>query len=132
MVRKALPLIHRSDPFSDKAGTRVTRSRRPPPRGSPAGGGGRSLISYFPMPFSNGARIEIENQSGKTISALYFNIDYEEMEQLPDNTGRFHAWFHREITDAPPEGENEWGTLGKDGKNLTGEKNYVAADIHGS
>ena len=102
------------------------------PLAASPGGGGRSLISYFPMPFAKGARIEIENQSGKTISALYFNIDYEEVAQLPENTGRFHAWYHREITDAGAEGENEWGTLGKEGRNPTGEKNYVAADIHGT
>ncbi len=92
---------------------------------------GRAMVCYFAMPFTNGARIEIENQSGKTISAFYYNIDYTEMNELPADTGRFHASFRREITPAPPEGENEWGVLGAQGKNPDGAKNYVVADLQG-
>jgi len=33
---------------------------------------GRAMVSYFVMPFSNGARIEIENQTGKKINAFYY------------------------------------------------------------
>lgn len=94
-------------------------------------GWGKSYVSYFSMPFSNGARIEIENQSGVTISSFYFNIDYVEMEKLPKDCGRFHAWYNHEVTEALPDGENEWGLLGEQGKNLNGEKNYVFADIKG-
>ena len=94
-------------------------------------GSGKSYISYFAMPFSNGARIEIENQSGKGIDAFYYNIDYVEMKKLPENSGRFHAWYNHEVTEALPEGENEWGTLGETGKNTTGKDNYVFADIKG-
>jgi hypothetical protein len=92
---------------------------------------GNGLVSYFAMPFSNGAKIEIENQTGAEIEAFYFNIDYVEMDKLPADMGRFHAWFNREITEALPDGENEWGTLGKQGENKTGEKNYLIADIQG-
>jgi hypothetical protein len=92
---------------------------------------GHGLVSYFAMPFANGARIEIENQSGTEIEAFYYNIDYVEMEKLPVDMGRFHAWFNREITDATPEGENEWGTLGKQGENKSGENNYLIADLKG-
>lgn len=94
-------------------------------------GSGKSYISYFAMPFSDGAKIEIENQSGRDIKAFYFNIDYVEMKKLPENTGRFHAWYNHEVTEALPEGENEWGTLGEQGKNTTGKDNYVFADIKG-
>lgn len=94
-------------------------------------GSGKSYVSYFAMPFSNGARIEIENQSGREISAFYFNIDYVEMKKLPANSGRFHAWYNHEVTEALPDGENEWGTLGSTGVNTTGEGNYVFADIKG-
>jgi hypothetical protein len=38
--------------------------------------GGRALNSYFPMPFGDGARITIENQSAMPIPSLYFYIDY--------------------------------------------------------
>ncbi|HZK97944.1 MAG TPA: glycoside hydrolase family 172 protein, partial [Prolixibacteraceae bacterium] len=94
-------------------------------------GWGKSYVSYFAMPFAEGAKIEIENQSDKEISSFYFNIDYVEMKKLPENSGRFHAWFNHEVTEALPDGENEWGTLGEQGKNTTGKDNYVFVDIKG-
>jgi hypothetical protein len=94
-------------------------------------GWGKSYVSYFAMPFANGARVEIENQSGRPIDALYFNIDYEELPELPASTGRFHAWYNHQLTEALPDGENEWGLLGKGGTNLDGKRNYVFADIKG-
>jgi hypothetical protein len=94
-------------------------------------GWGKSYVSYFAMPFAIGAKIEIENQTGEKINSFYFNIDYTEMEALPENTGRFHAWYNHEITDALQDGENEWGLLGETGKNPKGEGNYVFADIQG-
>jgi hypothetical protein len=63
-------------------------------------GAGKSYVSYFAMPFASGARIEIENQSGQKIDAFYFNIEYAEMAKLPENTGRFHAWYNHEVTKA--------------------------------
>jgi hypothetical protein len=96
-----------------------------------APGAGKAYNCYFAMPFSNGARIEIENASGKNIEKLYYNINYTEMAKLPVNIGRFHAWFNKELTEAPPEGENEWGLLGKQGVNKNGKGNYLFADIKG-
>ena len=92
---------------------------------------GRALVSYFTMPFSDGARIEIENQTGKAIDAFYYYIDYKEVESLDEDMGRFHAWYNKELTEAPPEGENEWAVLGEQGKNPTGKGNYLIADIKG-
>lgn len=86
-------------------------------------GGGKSYVSYFAMPYSKGAKIEIENQSGKEIDAFYFNINYVEMKKLPNNCGRFNAWYNHEVTEA--------STLGEQKKNITGEGNYVFADIKG-
>ncbi|HAH23945.1 MAG TPA: hypothetical protein DCL77_09350 [Prolixibacteraceae bacterium] len=94
-------------------------------------GWGKSYVCYFAMPFANGAKIEIENQTGAKIESFYFNIDYTEMPTLPENSGRFHAWYNHELTEALPGGENEWGTLGETGKNPTGKDNYVFADIKG-
>lgn len=86
-------------------------------------GGGKSYVSYFAMPFSNGARIEIENQSDKEIRKFYFNIDYLEMKKLPRDCGRFHAWYNHEVT--------EVSTYGEKNKNKTGHDNYIFADIKG-
>jgi hypothetical protein len=94
-------------------------------------GAGKSYVCYFAMPFSNGGRIEIENQSGQQIDAFYFNIEYSEMAKLPDGSGRFHAWYNHEVTEALPGGENEWGLLGETGKNKNGKGNYLFADIKG-
>jgi hypothetical protein len=94
-------------------------------------GWGKSYVCYFAMPFAKGARIEIENQTGKNIASFYFNINYTEMAQLPENSGRFHAWFNHEVTQALPGGENEWGLLGQTGTNKYGKDNYLFADIKG-
>ena len=93
--------------------------------------GGTGLVSYFQMPFANGARLEIENQSDETISRLYFYIDYVEMKKLPNDLGRFHAWYNHELTDALPEGETEWGLVGPQINNVDGAGNYLFADIKG-
>ncbi len=94
--------------------------------------GGRALVSYFVMPFENGARIEIENQTGREIDAFYYYIDYVEMNELPPNTGRFCAWYNHELTGALPEGENEWNSLGEQGVNPTGKDNYVICETTGT
>ena len=86
---------------------------------------GNALVSYFKMPFSKGARIEIENQADVKIAAFYFYIDYMELEEADDNLAYFHAWYNHQCTEAAPEGENEWGLLSNEvGKNPAGEGNY--------
>jgi hypothetical protein len=94
-------------------------------------GNGTGLSSYFQMPFANGAKIEIENQSDVTIDAFYFYVDYLEMKKLPQDLGRFHAWYNHELTEPLPEGETEWGTVGRQAENKDGADNYVFANIKG-
>ncbi|HON09183.1 MAG TPA: DUF2961 domain-containing protein, partial [Verrucomicrobiota bacterium] len=64
------------------------------------------------MPFRKSARIEIENQSKKPISLLYYNIDWIKLNSLPANTPYFYARYRQEY----PE------TKGKD---------YVVLDTEG-
>jgi hypothetical protein len=93
---------------------------------------GRGLNSYFPMPFGNGARITIENQSDLAIDSFYYAIDYEKHPSMPETAGRFHAWWNRELTQShTPEGENEWSVLGPAAVNPSDENNYRIADIEG-
>ena len=92
---------------------------------------GRAMVSYFPMPFASGARIEIENDSAQKVEAFYYYVDYQEMASLPADLGRFHAFYNHALTEASPEGENEWSVLGPQGKNTTGDRNYLIADIEG-
>ena len=92
---------------------------------------GRGLVSYFAMPFAEGARIEVENDSGRTIDAFYYYVDYVEVDALDEDMGRFHAWYNHELTEALPDGENEWSVLGPQGKNTTGDGNYLIANVEG-
>jgi hypothetical protein len=92
---------------------------------------GRAMVSYFPMPFASGARIEIENDSAQKVDAFYYYVDYQEMASLPADLGRFHAFYNHALSEASPEGENEWSVLGPQGKNTTGDRNYLIADIEG-
>jgi hypothetical protein len=94
--------------------------------------GAKALVSYFVMPFAKGARIEIENQTERNIDAFYYYVDYYEVDKLPADLGRFHAWFNHQLTDTDmAEGENEWGVLGAQKNNPKGERNYLFADIKG-
>jgi hypothetical protein len=92
---------------------------------------GMGLVCYFAMPFAKGAKIEIENQSGSTLRSLYYYVDYIETDKLPANTGRFHAWYHKELTSAEDSVENEHWLFGAGKPNTTGKNNYLVADIKG-
>jgi hypothetical protein len=94
------------------------------------------LVCYFAMPFASGAKIEIENQTGREIESFYYYVDYIELDKLPNKMGRFHAWYNHELTEPLPEGENEvgWGRVGDEDikPNKNPERNYVILDITGN
>jgi hypothetical protein len=96
-----------------------------------APGEGRALNCYFPMPFGKGARFTVENQSDIPIEGFFFYVDYEVHASIPENAGRFHAWWNREITAPEEDIENEWATFGDDYKNTSNKANYLFADIEG-
>ena len=56
---------------------------------------GRAFNCWFPMPFSNAARFEIENESASAMN-LYFYVDYERYPHLEEGYARFHAQWRRE------------------------------------
>jgi hypothetical protein len=58
--------------------------------------GGDSYNCYWRMPFWKSARIEIENQSDKPLSLLYYNIDWIKLDSLPGDTPYFHAQYRQE------------------------------------
>ncbi len=51
----------------------------------------KDAFSRFPMPFSNGARLTVENQSGRRIANLRVQLDVERLARIPAHWGRFHA-----------------------------------------
>lgn len=50
---------------------------------------------YFSMPFRTAARIEVENQHANPIPAVFYQIDYCLLPQLPENTTYFYAQWRR-------------------------------------
>lgn len=59
---------------------------------------GKGLNCWFAMPFRTHARITIQNDmpEGRDLDLIFFQIDYELHDSLPDNVGLFHAQFRRE------------------------------------
>lgn len=93
---------------------------------------GKAMNCFLPMPFSDGAKIEIENQSSNDIK-FYFYIDYKELDRIDDDQLRFHAQWKRELPTDGIEDEgisNAYFEFG--GKNTDGSGNYVILDAEGS
>ncbi|MCZ7547227.1 MAG: DUF2961 domain-containing protein [Anaerolineae bacterium] len=93
---------------------------------------GAGLNCYLPMPFSNGARIEVEHEMGSDLR-LYYNIDYELWDAPPDGLGRLHACWRREN---PTDGIEEPAqmadaTYKAGGVNLSDEGNYLIMEAEG-
>jgi hypothetical protein len=60
-----------------------------------------SYNSFWRMPFRRSARIEIENQSDKPLSLLYYNIDWIKLDRLPRETPYFYAQYRQEYPVQP-------------------------------
>jgi len=84
--------------------------------------------SYFPMPFADGARLTLTNDGASPVG-VWYHIDYEKLDRLGDDVGRFHAQWRRENpTTAVGEQKN---VTSHDGINLDGEENYVILEAEG-
>jgi hypothetical protein len=57
---------------------------------------GRSFQSFIQMPFKKGARIQITNESSKRLSHLFFDINFEKLENWNENFLYFHAYWNRD------------------------------------
>ncbi len=105
---------------------------------------GRSMNSYFPMPFKKGVRIEIENQCNTPVM-FYYNIDYEKLLTLPDQSAYFHAQYRHVMHTQPHERDNTHLSLNRtdredlpawypakwDRSNIDGKGNYVLLEAEG-
>lgn len=91
---------------------------------------GRGYNCYFPMPFSESARIEVGNESEETV-VFYFYIDYEQYDTSLDSRLRFHAQWRREVTS----GIDETGMNSEEylfgGYNNSTSGNYVIMQAEG-
>jgi hypothetical protein len=86
-----------------------------------------AMNCYFPMPFSDGARITVENQGEKRVGSWYFYVDYDELPRLAPEELRFHAWWNREnpCTPASDQQQGDWDV------NLTDRDNYLFMEAKG-
>ncbi|HNT33475.1 MAG TPA: DUF2961 domain-containing protein [bacterium] len=81
---------------------------------------------YWPMPFSDGARITVANECDGDVMAFYYYVDYDELDSPPQNMGRFHAWWNRNNPCTPPKQAPKDPDV-----NLSDKDNYLIADIKG-
>jgi len=81
----------------------------------------RAMNCFFPMPFGDGARLEIANEGDVEVGAFYYYVDYEEWPAPPENMGRFHCQWRREN---PCRGQDVT-------TNTTGDENYVIMEAEG-
>ncbi len=102
---------------------------------NPGFGSSHGMHSYFPMPYSSGARITLEHRGaralGGALPALWYHVDYETYDApLPGDALRFHAQWRQErptVAVGPrPNVQLHSGT------NLDGADNYVALDAVGA
>jgi hypothetical protein len=95
---------------------------------------GTGFNCYLPMPFSSGARIEVDCQNYLTETRLYFNIDYETWDEPLAGLGRLHAQWRRENPcdgiPEPPEMDNHYFL--HSGTNLSDAGNYLILEAEGA
>jgi hypothetical protein len=91
-----------------------------------------AMNCFFPMPFRQNARIEIQNESKGRINSFYYYIDYEEHDYISKELANFHACWGREN---PTRGYHTFNLtphqLAHEKCNLTGNENYVILDAEG-
>jgi len=92
---------------------------------------GRGLNCYFPMPFSEGAKITIENDSDEDCMRIFYYIDYEELSRPPGAMGRFHAAWNRTRRKPIGEVESEHFKVYPEHKNLTDANNHMIIEAEG-
>ena len=100
---------------------------------------GVAMNCWLPMPFRKSARFEVVNEQEKDSLHLYFYIDYQVHEQLPEDVLYLHASWRRENPCAGWTGPGSvWNTPdwqkrhdGPEGKNLSDAGNYLILEAEG-
>lgn len=58
--------------------------------------GGDGYNCFWTMPFHKSARISLTNEGDKNVRSFYYQVDYTEVEKLPENTAYFCAQYRQE------------------------------------
>jgi hypothetical protein len=64
---------------------------------------GKGYYSFFPMPFSDRCRIEVENDTDHVLDMFFYQVNLTRGDAIGPDMGRFHAHFRRS---RPPRGAN--------------------------
>jgi len=83
---------------------------------------GRSFNASVPMPFRNGMRIVLTNESGADQPQVYYDVDYTLGDRHPADALYFHAVFHRE---SPTRLQRDYELL----PHLTGKGRYLGTNV---
>ncbi|RKX46965.1 MAG: DUF2961 domain-containing protein [Verrucomicrobia bacterium] len=57
---------------------------------------GRSFVSYIPMPYQTGARIEVVNESTTQHHRIFYDVNFTKLNKFAENDLYFHACWRRE------------------------------------
>ena len=85
---------------------------------------GKSLNSYFAMPYQKAARFTVANEGKQEIGAFYSNIDYQSVPRLPADALYFHAQYRQSSPCVPVASESAK-------VNLDGRHNHVYFETRG-
>jgi len=85
---------------------------------------GCALNAYVPMPFRERAVVELLNES-KEAHGQYFYVDYETLDEIPED----HAYFHAEFRRANPCGRHNG--IGTNKEKMAWDNNYVILETKG-
>jgi hypothetical protein len=75
--------------------------------------GADSYNCFWRMPFRKSIRIEIVNQGRHNLACLYYNVDWDQLDSLPDDTPYFYAQYRQEY---PLEKGKDYVVLDTQGK----------------
>lgn len=83
---------------------------------------GRSFNCYVPMPFKKAAKVVVINESEKDLPLFFYDVDFVQVQQQPDDMLYFHAYWNRQRT----------SELGKDFELLprvTGKGRFLGVNV---
>ena len=92
---------------------------------------GKAFNCWFAMPFGSGARMEVTSEVDDADVVVYFYVDYEELDSLDADIGRFHAQWRRQNPTAGVRPGPSNAAYQFHGTNLTGRDNYTILEAEG-
>jgi hypothetical protein len=64
---------------------------------------GRARNCYWPMPFRRSIKITLTNEGRHRMTSLYYHVDWQKHDSLPEDIGYFHAYYRQAVP--PPQGK---------------------------